>query len=107
MKIALRVDTTEPAQQCSLQLDPNLIVSNPEEADIIVVLGGDGFMLEMMHAYMNQKVRLYGMNCGTIGFLMNLFKSDNLVDRIQKAKRVTLHPLHMWAKDPMFLNFMF
>ncbi len=64
-----------------------------------IVLGGDGFMLEVMHMHMNTGVGLYGMNCGTVGFLMNIFGAEKLVERIQKAEQVKLHPLQMTVVD--------
>jgi NAD+ kinase len=70
----------------------------PSEADVIVALGGDGFMLETMHRYMGRKVPIYGMNRGTVGFLMNEFREHDLPDRIKSSERVSLHPLHMEAE---------
>ena len=51
---------------------------DPEEADVIVALGGDGFMLQTLHAFMNTGKPIYGMNCGSVGFLMNEFREDDL-----------------------------
>ena len=70
-----------------------------EEADVIVALGGDGFMLETLHAHMNSPKPVYGMNRGTIGFLLNDFRQDLLIERIAFAGRVTIHPLLMRAVD--------
>lgn len=69
----------------------------PEEADVVVALGGDGFMLQTLHRFMNQGVPIYGMNQGTIGFLMNDFSFDNLPERLAKAQLSELHPLRMRA----------
>ena len=68
-----------------------------DDADVIVVLGGDGFMLECFHRFNNQKARLYGMNRGTIGFLLNKYDESNLVERIDSAKEEILYPLEMKA----------
>lgn len=70
-----------------------------EEADLIVALGGDGFMLEMLHAHMAHPKPVYGMNRGTIGFLLNDYRLDRLIERIDSAERVTIHPLLMQATD--------
>ena len=70
-----------------------------KDANTIVVLGGDGFMLQSMHQYMAYNLPFYGMNCGTVGFLMNSYSSDDLVHRIEEARRHTLHPLSMYARD--------
>jgi len=67
-------------------------------AQVIVVLGGDGFMLQTLHQYMKVKLPFYGINCGTVGFLMNQFNLENIIDRINHARPATLYPLHMYAK---------
>ena len=54
-------------------------------SDVIVALGGDGFMLHTLHANMNSGRQIYGMNRGSVGFLMNAFKADHLIERIEKA----------------------
>ena len=71
----------------------------PEEADIIVSLGGDGFMLETLHRYMERRIPIYGMNRGTVGFLMNLFRENGLTERLSAAEPIDLHPLRMVALD--------
>lgn len=68
---------------------------NPDEADIIVALGGDGFMLHTLHEYKSDSVAFYGMNRGSIGFLMNAYEPDVLMDRLDTAEPVDLHPLQM------------
>ena len=68
---------------------------NPKYAEFIVVVGGDGFMLEALKKYHKYKKQFYGMNKGTFGFLMNRFKLENINKRIKKAKKVTVSPLSM------------
>jgi len=68
---------------------------NPEDAEIIVALGGDGFMLHTLHEYKSDNVAFYGMNRGSIGFLMNAYEPDVLMDRLENAEPVDLHPLQM------------
>ncbi len=68
-----------------------------EEADALVALGGDGFMLQTVHAHRDLDIPIYGMNCGSIGFLLNLFDPDNLIDRLNAAQTQLLHPLAMTA----------
>ncbi|WP_319773114.1 NAD kinase [Breoghania sp.] len=70
-----------------------------DEADVIVALGGDGLMLETMHRFMNRKKPIYGMNRGSVGFLMNEYAEEGLLDRIRKAMTTTIHPLRMEAVD--------
>lgn len=67
-------------------------------ANVIVVLGGDGFMLQVLHKFMDRKTPIYGMNCGTVGFLMNDFSLENLPERIEMSRASTLHPLSMYAR---------
>lgn len=62
-----------------------------EEAECIVVLSGDGRLLNVLHNHTNTPV--YAMNRGKVGFLTNTYKSENLIERIQQAKRVHIHPL--------------
>lgn len=69
-----------------------------EEADVIVALGGDGFMLQMLHQYLYRDIPIYGMNKGTIGFLMNIFQEVDLLERINNATLAEIHPLRMMAE---------
>lgn len=69
-----------------------------EAADVIVALGGDGFLVHVMHDTMMLKKPIYGMNRGSVGFLLNDFKTRNLQERIQKAHNVKLNPLRMQVK---------
>lgn len=69
----------------------------PDSADVVVAVGGDGFMLATLHRAMTWKVPVYGINCGSIGFLMNRFALDDLEQRIRRAESMTLNPLRMRA----------
>ncbi|KQT57533.1 MULTISPECIES: NAD kinase [unclassified Aureimonas] len=71
----------------------------PEEAGVIVALGGDGFMLQVLHRFMNTGTPIYGMNQGTIGFLMNEFREDRLPERLAAAVQNEIRPLEMIAED--------
>ena len=71
----------------------------PDDADVIVALGGDGFMLQTLHAYMDTGKRIYGMNRGSVGFLMNEYSEDRLRERIAAAEAETIRPLRMTAID--------
>jgi NAD+ kinase len=68
-------------------------------AEVIVALGGDGFMLETLHAAQGRGLPVYGMNCGTIGFLMNGYAEDDLPDRLREAEETVIHPLAMRAEN--------
>ncbi len=66
-----------------------------EEADVLVALGGDGFMLQTLHETINTDKRVYGMNCGSVGFLMNNYQSTGLHERVAEAVENEFHPLKM------------
>lgn len=68
-----------------------------EQAEVIVALGGDGFMLRALHRHATVGLPVYGMKKGTVGFLMNRFSEDDLLERIQTAECVSLNPLRMQA----------
>lgn len=67
------------------------------EADIVVALGGDGFMLQTLHAFLGTGKPIYGMNLGSVGFLMNEYRTENLLERLAAAERAIVHPLRMKA----------
>lgn len=73
--------------------------ATPEEADVIVALGGDGFMLQTLHKAMNSGKHIYGMNRGSVGFLMNRYSTENLLERIAAASENVIHPLEMKTAD--------
>lgn len=93
----VHADTIEAraAAERMKQQYPNV---SPSEATIIIALGGDGFMLETLHAQFGDGVAIFGMNCGTVGFLMNEYREDNLYERLERSEKVTLHPLKMQAE---------
>ena len=69
----------------------------PEDADVIVALGGDGFMLRTLHRHLALSIPVYGMKLGTIGFLLNQFNVDDLQERIARAQATVMRPLSMRA----------
>ena len=70
----------------------------PEDADVIVALGGDGFMLQTLHRYKGRGRPIFGMNRGSVGFLMNEYRHEDLPSRLMQAEPVTMHPLKMVAE---------
>ncbi|MDF3034613.1 MAG: kinase [Alphaproteobacteria bacterium] len=66
---------------------------------MIIVLGGDGFMLKTLHQFQTLQKPVYGINCGTVGFLMNAYQESDLLNRLEGAKETVLHPLKMTAMD--------
>jgi NAD+ kinase len=96
-KISFRAAQAPEAQEALEQLSATYPHVPPEEADVIVALGGDGFMLETLHARIDRPVPIYGMNLGTVGFLLNDYQPNCLPENLEKAVAVPLHPLRMRA----------
>lgn len=97
--IACIADNSEKARNVYNMLDKNYkLIDNPKDADVIVVLGGDGFMLHCLHEYMQFDIPFYGINCGTVGFLMNEYEGNNLRQKVENAKTEVINPLCMRAK---------
>jgi NAD+ kinase len=69
------------------------------EADVVVALGGDGFMLQALHRTLATRLPVYGMNRGSVGFLMNDYDESGLLERIAAAEKAVIHPLMMRARD--------
>jgi NAD+ kinase len=70
----------------------------PDQADVIVALGGDGFMLQTLHGFMTAGKPIYGMHRGTVGFLMNEYHEEQLRERLAAAHTTVIHPLLMRAR---------
>jgi len=94
-KLAFVASRSERAQQALATLRRLYQGVEPPEADIIIAMGGDGFVLETLHHYIDLGVPVYGMNRGSVGFLMNRFDEHDLLERLEQAKIVELHPLRM------------
>lgn len=97
MKFAYFAGRKPRAQKALEELKSTYGVHDPEEADVIIVLGGDGTMLRALHEFADYAAPMFGMNLGTLGFLLNEHRKDELEERIEKAKRFTIHPLSMTA----------
>ncbi|AIL12393.1 inorganic polyphosphate kinase [Candidatus Paracaedimonas acanthamoebae] len=95
MKIAFVASSHPEAQKSLITLKERYAFVPVEQADIIIALGGDGFMLHVLQSTINCNVSVFGMNFGSVGFLMNNYSPQNLEDRLKKAKTIQLHPLHM------------
>ncbi|MEE9313780.1 MAG: NAD kinase [Rhizobiaceae bacterium] len=98
-KVSFIANSTDMAKQARDKLAKRYTHVTPEDADIIVALGGDGFMLQTQLNYMNSGKPIYGMNKGTVGFLMNKFEEHELFEKLAKATREKIHPLQMEARD--------
>ncbi len=95
--MALIAADTDEAQDAAEKLHSRYSFVDRDDANILVALGGDGTMLQTLHAAMARPVPIFGMNLGTVGFLLNQFEVDHLQERIAKAARFTLNPLRMTA----------
>ncbi len=96
-RLAFVASPTDNSQGALDELSASYGTCDPHDADVIVALGGDGFMLETLHAFMDRGIPVYGMNRGSVGFLMNEFHADNLPERIEKSVETKLNPLRMMA----------
>jgi NAD+ kinase len=99
LKIAFAASRTAVAQTARAALVGRYGDTDMASAEVIVALGGDGFMLQTLHGTEHLNVPVYGMNCGTIGFLMNEYTESDLVDRLEAAEEADLNPLSMTAWD--------
>lgn len=97
-RVAIVASPTPEAKAALKELKVSVEVSPADQADVIVALGGDGFMLQTLHDHMDQGIPVYGMNLGSVGFLMNNYRPDGLLDRLEVAEQAVLHPLEMRAK---------
>ncbi|GAB6053387.1 NAD kinase [Magnetospira thiophila] len=97
-KIAFAAADHDLAREAKRTLEMRYPHVPEDEAEIIVALGGDGFMLHALHAHMARNTPIYGMNKGTVGFLMNSFRVERLMERLAVAEAYRLHPLRMCAR---------
>ncbi len=94
--VAARQDEAQAAKK---KLKAKYKHVNPDDADVIIALGGDGYMLRALHRFIDGSRAIFGMNRGSLGFLMNSYDENGLLDRLARADPITLHPLRMTAHD--------
>jgi NAD+ kinase len=101
LRIAFVASDRPEAQSARERLAGLYPSTTAADADVIVALGGDGFMLETLHANLDRRTPVFGMNRGSVGFLMNDYEEDGLLERLAAAGRTVIHPLRMdaWAED--------
>src|SRR5579863_647440 len=97
MRVAFVAADAEAPQKALAELRRAYGDTPPAEADVIVPLGGDGFMLETLHRFADSNKPIFGMHRGSVGFLMNLYRPGALYERLEVAQPVKLHPLEMTA----------
>jgi NAD+ kinase len=88
---------SERARAAFAEIEHRYQWTTPEDCDVLVVLGGDGFLLHVMHRLLKLEQPIFGMNRGTVGFLLNQFRPDGLLERIAAATRIDVHPLAVRA----------
>jgi NAD+ kinase len=98
-RIAFVSSETPQAKTAKAQLIARYGDVPEAEADAIVALGGDGLMLQTMHRHMIDAMPIFGMNCGSVGFMMNEYREDDLPERLAAAQISPIHPLSMVAYD--------
>src|SRR5690606_12379674 len=98
-KIAFVASDHPEAQEALASLTKQYGNVPPETADAIVALGGAGLMLQTLHTHMNDEMPIYGMSRGSVGFLMNEYREDDLLARLEGAEISSIHPLDMRARD--------
>jgi NAD+ kinase len=98
-KIAFVASAHDEADAAKKALAARYGDADPAQADVVVALGGDGLMLQTLHRFRDSGKPIYGMSCGSVGFLMNEFVVDGLKERIAAAERAVIHPLAMEAVD--------
>jgi NAD+ kinase len=97
--LAFVTSDASDAREAAARLSARYGQAGIEEAQIVVALGGDGFMLQTLRETMSSGKKVYGMNRGTIGFLMNEYREDGLLDRLAAALPETIRPLEMETLD--------
>ena len=99
-KITFRASNAVAAQEALALLTLRYGQAPVDRAGVVVCLGGDGFMLQTLHDTQNTGLAVYGMNCGTVGFLMNSYQPDGLPARLEAAEEAAINPLRMRAVAP-------
>ena len=98
LRIAFLAADNDEARRALVQLESRYAHVPSDQADVIVALGGDGMMLETLHRFIGRGIPIFGMNRGTVGFLMNQYDEADLPARLATAQLVELRPLEMTAR---------
>jgi len=99
VRLGLVASPAPEAQAALKRLTKRYGAVDPASASVIIALGGDGLMLQTLHRFMGNEVPIYGMHRGSVGFLMNEYKEDDLIERVSNAKLSIIHPLKMQAEN--------
>src|SRR5213596_4177440 len=96
-RIACTASNAAQARAAQADLAARYDLVDPGDCDVIVALGGDGLLLHTIHEHLKLGRPIFGMNRGTVGFLMNQYRPDDLLERVAAASPITVHPLRMAA----------
>jgi NAD+ kinase len=103
-RIAFLPSETPEARKALTRLTKRYGNAKPEDADVVVALGGDGHMLQILHRFVSTGIPIYGMNRGSVGFLMNDYSELGLVERLRASGLTTIRPLRMVAIDEVGMS---
>ena len=98
-KLQIISDKNKKSLKIKKLLTKKIIAENFTKENILIVIGGDGFMLESLKKNKNLKKQFYGINSGNYGFLMNKFSSENIIKNLSKANMISISPLEMTVKN--------
>ncbi len=98
-KINIISDKNKKSNKIKSLISKKLIDSEINKTNLVVVIGGDGFMLQTLKKNKNTKKLFYGVNSGNYGFLMNKFSLKNIINNLSKAKMISISPLEMFVKN--------
>ena len=99
-RIACVASSAAPARAAQTELATRYDLVDPGDCDVIVALGGDGLLLHTIHEHLQLGRPIFGMNRGTVGFLLNQYRPDGLLERVAAATPITIHPLRLAATYP-------
>ena len=99
-RIACVASSAAPARAAQTELATRYDLVDPGDCDVIVALGGDGLLLHTIHEHLQLGRPIFGMNRGTVGFLLNQYRPDGLLERVGAATPITIHPLRLAATYP-------
>ena len=100
-KISIVSDKNKTSKKIKLFLQKKINSYLPKKSNLIVVIGGDGFMLQTLKKFYKLKKPFYGINSGSYGFLMNKFSTKNTIKNILKSKLISINPLEMTVKNKL------
>ena len=99
IKLQIISDKNKKSLRIKNILIKKIEASEFKKSNLVIVIGGDGFMLQTLKKNKNSKKQFYGINSGNYGFLMNIFSSKNIIKNLKKANLISISPLQMTVKN--------